>query len=138
MAGTCTLCLPVLEFSRGRVALRHPYGVAIGELMSGGTVNNHIRYKKTGGSKLLRMSRQTIMHPHNFIQYIKFLGTIGLLIHWFTDHCSMWVSKSNSAARVPEYSSSGGDELIQLQSGDMSTFLSTTKDLDTSPYPLDG
>ena len=71
--------------------------------MPGNTVNNHIRYKKTGISKLLgnRGDKPAIItHQHNYIQYIKLLGTIALPINWFTDHCSMWVSKSNSAARV--------------------------------------
>ena len=32
-------------------------------------------------------------------EYLKLLGTIGLPNYWFTDHCSIWVSKSSPAGR---------------------------------------
>jgi len=92
---------------RGRVTPRHPDRVAIplanSKLIQGNIINNHIRYKTTEGTTLLIDEKGIITEPHNFYgiaNCITPLATVGLSTYWSGDDYSMWVSKSNSAARV--------------------------------------
>ena len=50
--------------------------------------------------KLPTDEQETAAHPHNFLQYIKLLGTIRLPIYWFSDYSFYVGVHSNSAARV--------------------------------------
>ena len=103
-----------------------PTRVAIGERMtspcSAIPLISIYDTKNIGGSKSPRMSKRPSctyiiystrvsglsanprvysQNELNYIlEYIKLPGAIGLPIYWLIDRCSIWVSKSNSAARV--------------------------------------